>query len=610
MSFASVCRSRALALILPIPFLIQVAVGHAAAEQSSGTSRFDGPAELPRVQVRSALADTPAPGRTRLVKENENLQDALNDAKCGDTLKLQAGATFHGMFRFPQKPCDDSHWIIVRTSAPDDALPPEGTRITPCYGGVASLPGRPDFHCSSPHNVMAKIELDVRNDAGPIFFLDGANHYRLVGLEITRALPEMHLRNLIELKDITNGTANHLVFDRLWLHGLPQEETKSGILLNGITYAAIVDSYFNDFTCIAGKGTCTDAQAIGGGIGRSPGGPYKIENNFLEASGQSIMFGGGGGTITPTDIEIRHNHLFKPLIWMKENPGFVAAYTGSAFIVKNNFELKNAQRVLFEGNLLENSWGGFTQTGFSVLLTPANQRGHCPTCQVTDVTIRYCLIRNVGSGFQIATVDGKLKQFSQAGERYSIHDVVVDDIQGAAFKGFGILLEIVSQQPPVKDIRFDHLTGFPSRAVLWLINRGGEKLSGISLTNSIFDAGKQQIASAGGGKENCIQPNVREPSDILNVCFANAVVSHNLILHGSGNWPEHNIFVKDSDDAGLWKSQKAGATEYRICQRKGDNASCKKASPAVRAASDGRDIGADVEAIEKATAGVIEGKRP
>jgi hypothetical protein len=52
-------------------------------------------------------------------------------------------------------------------------------------------------------------------------------------------------------------------------------------------------------------------------------------------------------------------------------------------------ELKNAMRVLFEANLLENSWGGFTQTGYSIVLTPVNQSDRCPVCRVNDVTIRH-----------------------------------------------------------------------------------------------------------------------------------------------------------------------------------------------------------------------------
>jgi hypothetical protein len=81
-------------------------------------------------------------------------------------------------------------------------------------------------------------------------------------------------------------------------------------------------------------------------------GPFKIVNNFLEAAGETIIFGGGRATATPTDIEIRRNHMFKPMTWMKGQPGFVGGVDGSPFIVKNLFELKNAQRVLLEGNIL------------------------------------------------------------------------------------------------------------------------------------------------------------------------------------------------------------------------------------------------------------------
>ena len=155
--------SRVYALILIVPLLIVTPAIRSAsqvsqAEGAAGRTAFDGPAELPRVLMRTTLADTPAPGHVHLVEGGDNLQEALDRAKCGDTLKLQAGATFTGVFRLPEKPCDDGHWIILRSSAPDDSLPAANTRMTPCYAGVASLPNRPDFHCIAAHNAMAKIE--------------------------------------------------------------------------------------------------------------------------------------------------------------------------------------------------------------------------------------------------------------------------------------------------------------------------------------------------------------------------------------------------------------------------------------------------------------------
>src|SRR5208337_5324989 len=185
--------------------------------------QFDGPAELPRFTVASSLADTPAPGSTISVPAGGNLQAALNSANCGDTIALQAGATYTGLFTFPAKSCDDQHWIIVRTSAPDSALPPEGTRMTPCYAGVSSLPGRPVFACSSTKKVLATISYSGTGD-GPLHFADGANHYRLLGLEITRATNDgMSVTALVGPEE--GGSITQIVLDRLYIHGTPKDET-------------------------------------------------------------------------------------------------------------------------------------------------------------------------------------------------------------------------------------------------------------------------------------------------------------------------------------------------------------------------------------------------
>ncbi|MBV8477801.1 MAG: hypothetical protein JOZ36_14150, partial [Acidobacteria bacterium] len=453
--------------------------------QPPAPGRFDGPAELPRSLVESRLANTPAPGRTRVINEGDNLQEAIDSANCGDTLKLHAGATFRGDFQFPQKACDQGHWIVVRTSSADSELPAEGKRITPCYAAVASLPGRPDFHCASVRHVMARLELAGAGGSGPIRFLPGANHYRFLGLEITRPESDASITALAFLKG--PGTADHIIFDRVWMHGTAQDETARGIALRGMTDVAVVDSFFSDFHCVAVTGTCTDAQTMGNAGGNEPGGPYKILNNFLEASGENILFGGGEATRTPADIEVRHNFLFKPMIWRPGESGFVGGKSGRPFIVKNHFELKNAQRVLFEGNVLENVWGGFSQAGFSILLTPKNQANHCPLCQVTDVIIRYNRINNVASVLQLANGRSDAGGASQAGERYSIHDLEVTNIRGQDYEGFGNFALIISGAPPLHDVSIEHVTALSlPRAILSIASPPDRKIENFVIANNIF----------------------------------------------------------------------------------------------------------------------------
>ena len=562
---------------------------------------FDGPAELPRVYIQSTLANTPAPGSTISVPAGGNLQAALNSANCGDTISLAPGATFAGIFTFPAKSCDNQHWIIVRTGAPDTSLPPEGTRLTPCYAGVSSLPGRPALNCTSTQNVMPKLVFNQKIGDGPIVLANGANHYRFLGLEITRQVGGLIVFHLVSLTP--GGTADHIIFDRVWIHGTAQDETKSGIGTSGTTNLAVVDSYFNDLHCIALSGACTDGNAIGGGNGNNPMGPYKIVNNFLEAGGQSIIFGGGAATQTPADIEIRRNHLYKPLAWLKGQPGFMGAANGNPFIVKNNFELKNAQRVLFEGNVLEYSWGGFTQNGFSILLTPRNQQvasgaNVCPLCQITDVTIRYNTISHAGAGMQITNgLTGP--QGPLAGQRYSIHDVIIDDIDGIKYNGSGNLMQVGTgpvPSPILQNVVINHVTGLVRGAVLMVGGRNPAALMpNFTYTNNLLAAGPYHIYSTGGAV-NCA--NNKNPINILNACFGPYVFAGNAIYgngtqYGPTSYPTRNIMLPNIAVEFVNYSNGNGGDYHLV-----------PTSPLKNAGTDGKDIGADVNTVQAVTAGV------
>jgi len=567
-----------------------------AGNTSTGnTGGFDGPAELPLVYVQSALADTPAPGATITVAAGGDFQAALNSAQCGDTIALQAGATFSGNFVVPAKNCDAAHWIIIRTSAADSVLPPEGTRITPCFAGVASLPGRPSFGCSSTKNVMAKI-VYAGFGSQPLQLASGVNYIRFLGLEITRTSPGNVIYDLVSLQKGSPG--DHLIFDRVWIHGTAQDETTRGLALGGSTYVAVVDSFFSDFHCVAISGACGDSQAINGGLGDLPMGPYKIVDNYLEAAGENLMFGGGPATQTPQDIEIRLNYFFKPLIWMRGRPGYVGGTSGNPFIVKNHLEFKNAVRVLFEGNVLQNAWGGFSQIGYSILLTPKNQNGHCAVCVVHDITIRYSTISHVGGGIVMGNGKSDSGALPLGAWNESIHDLVIDDVNATAYNGGGYFFEEVNGNPlsALHDVAINHVTAVGTDVSAMLVSGNdltNPPMSHFSWTNNIFASGIGVISTGAGGSENCAF-HAGGPGGILASCYNPYAFRHNALIAATGKWPTGN-----------YAPATIGAVQFvNYNNGSGGNYQLQSKSPYRNAGTDGTDLGADTITLNSLIAGV------
>jgi len=528
---------------------------------ASNSGNFDGPAELPRTTMQSTMAETPAPGNTITVPAGANLQAVLNEANCGDTIQLQAGATFNGLFTLPAKNCDDSNWIIIRSSAPDASLPAEGTRITPCYAGVASLPGRPALNCSSTQKAM--VTVIGGKSGGPLVLAAGANHYRLgPGLEITRTTGTGISYNLIAPE--TASPANHIIVDRYWVHGTALDETTRGLYLSGVTYAAVIDSYFNDFHCNAGIGACTDSQAIAGGLGNLPQGTWKIENNFLEAASENILFGGGKGTTIPSDIEIRRNHMFKPLTWMPGQPGFVGAVNTDPtkcaqfntpgrcpFVVKNLFELKNAQRLLLEGNVLEHTWPGFTQHGIAVVLTALSQGGTTgnPNATVADITIRYNHVSHAASGIVMGEANYGSGPPKLEG-RISIHDDLFDDLSPAYYNGdtsvvagMAFQLSFCSTCTPLQDVRIDHVTMMLTspRSFMVLGAPLGKHIQNVTFTNNIVSLPSGLVVTGTGANAPCGFDGDTNLARI-NSCLSSYSFTSNALIGATTAWPTGNLY--------------------------------------------------------------------
>ena len=533
------------------------------------------------------MSDTPAPGKRWLVKAGDNLQETIDKAQCGDVVALQAGSTFSGEFRLPAKSCDDQHWVIIRTSAPDTQLPPEGTRLTPCYAGVDGLPGRPALRCSSTAPATAKL---VGNP--PLASSGPVDHYRLTGLELTHP-PGKSASALLGL----GINSSHIVVDRCWMHGNALDNTQRAVALNG-SYLAVVDSTITDIHMVA-----TDTQGIAGWTGT---GPLKIVNNFIEGGSSSIGFGGAGSQVTPRDIEIRRNHLFKPFSWRLGDPNFI----GVKFNAKVLLESKNSSRVLIEGNILENAWGGPQGgDGDAIWLGPKNQNNRCPSCEVNDITFRYNIIRRAGGAIYIFDAPSDAGGAAQQASRYSIHDNLFEDIR-AAYAGpgtaKGILFRLLGTLRflPPRDVSIVHNTGAANGGFLQILTVPNAPVQGLVIKDNLTALGNPAISGCEG----------RFGGDVLDACAGGAVFENNVAV-GGADYPKSNsrfqkgrqgarinLSPKHWRDVGVAGNIERDESDYRLCRGRADPvASCPGASPYISAGSDGRDLGADIPRILELT---------
>ena len=504
----------------------------------ASTATDTGPPELPRVLVDTRLPA--ATGRRISVPRGGDLQRALDDARPGDILLLEAGAEFLGSFVLPKK--DGSGWITIRTSVADEELPPEGTRVTPA--DAARMP-----------------KIITRDEDPALATAPGAHHYRLIGLEISAA-PNVERNYGIVLlggdsrrQRDRRDMPHHLVIDRSYIHGHAALSTRRCVALNAAD-AAVIDSYLAD---CHDRGF--DSQAICGWNGA---GPFKIVNNYLEGAGENVMFGGGDpgiGGLIPSDIEIRRNHFFKPLAWK------------GTWTVKNLFELKNARRVLVEGNVFENNWLD-AQSGFALVFKSENQDGRAPWSVTRDVTLRYNRISNVASGIDIM---GTGTNIDESANRILVQHNLFERVGAPELGGDGRLWQLIDD---VSDITFDHNTGFARSAILMLDHL--EKTF-VVVHNNVLARGDFGIFGSGRGEGN----------RAIEYFLRGSTVSHNVIIGAPATeYPSGNHFPAAPNDVGFVDYQ---AGDYRLGRQ----------SAFRTADAGGESVGADIDAITKATAGVV-----
>ena len=486
--------------------------------------------------VCTLFALSPAFAAQRFVSAGQSLQQVLNDALPGDVITLQAGATFTGNFILPAKTGTTS--IVIESSLITSL--PAGQRVKPSHA-------------------LYMAKLISPNGGATLAAATGAHHYIIRGLEIT-APAGVYTTNIVQLgSGAETSTAQlpyALTFDRVYIHGDKKVGGKRGITLNSGS-TTVSNSWISDISS-----TSQDSQAICGWNGT---GPYQILNNYLEASGENVMFGGATARIpnlVPSDITIRSNHFFKPLSWKPGDP----SYAGTNWVVKNLFELKNARRVTVDGNIFENIWAD-DQAGWAIQLTVRTENGTMPWAVIEDVVFSNNIVRNADHGVNILGKDGI---YSGAARRITVRNNLFDKINGH----FVQLLRACNYTT------IDHNTVFHKLLVLALT---GEQSLGLVYRNNISARGSYGIFGQ----------SQQEGNVSLAYYAPGSIVTKNVIAGASSYvYPAGNYFPNSIYDA-------------RFVDAFGGNYALASDSPYRAAGTDGKDLGVDFAALKTATASAI-----
>ena len=511
---------------------------------------------MPRVYVDTSMVA--ANGNTIVVLAGGDLQGALNQAVPGDVITLQAGAVFTGPFTLPAK--SGSGWVTVESNALG-SLPAPGNRVDPSFASA-----------------MPKLEAS----SGAVLSTSaGAHHYRFIGLEILpsttsvsgirraqswlsgwagvqRAAATAPLNNLVQLGEDDTSAASlphHIIFDRCYIHGDATVGARRGIAMNS-AYTAVIDSYISDIKIVG-----ADSQAIASWNGT---GPFKIVDDYLEASGENLMFGGTDPTVAglvPADIEIRGNHLSKPLTWKADDP----SYLGVPWTVKNLLELKNASRVLIQGNLLEHNWAQ-AQDGFAVLFTVRNQYGTAPWSAVQDVTFIENVLQHVADGINILGWDNNYP--SQQTQRVLVENNLFTDVGGSWGSGALFLLT-----DGTDDVTIVHNTASQTGTVVY--SGEGRPHTGFTYSDNIAPHNQYGFIGTNTGIGN----------GTLARYFPGASIQRNVIVAGQASqYPAGNFFPANMDAVGFVNLT---VGDYQL----------SASSPYRNKATDGSDIGAEFASL-------------
>nr|AHZ45572.1 VCBS [uncultured bacterium] len=496
----------------------------------------------------------PVAAQTILVPAGGDLQAALDVVQPGGTVLVEAGATFAGKYTIGPKVNPDGLYITLRSSADPADLPAPGVRMTPAYA-----------------HLLPKIR--STDTLQGLHILPGASYWRLECLEFPANVNGAGdiLRVGSHLETVAANQPHHIILDRLYVHGDAAIGQRNGVVAHAADFV-LRDSYISDI-----KQPTVETHAFTSYNGP---GPYLIENNYLEASSINIMFGGTDPRnveMVPSDITIRRNHVAKNLHWMQPRA------QGGFWNVKNLFELKLGRRVLIEGNVFEHNWfGAGDQAGYAVLLRTESQSGSCTFCETGEVTFQNNIIRHSPAGLSLVGLDFNV---TPAGIR--MHDVVIrnnlfDDLDRGLWRvRTTIPTTRFSLVNGVDRLTLDHNTIIMPNGTGVIAFSGSYDSPGFVFTNNMTEH------KTFGVKGDAVTMGTASLNAFTAPGYtfaANVLAGGSASLHPPGNFfPSVATWT-----AGFLSYAGGNGGNYRLLD----------GGPYKGAATDGRDLGADIDRIE------------
>jgi hypothetical protein len=294
-----------------------------------------------------------------------------------------------------------------------------------------------------------------------------------------------------------------------------------------------------------------------------PGGVPPCSNNYqgLPIWCSQAYWGG----YVPSNITITHNYINKPARWTTYN-----TVAGKGF-----FEIKLCDTCLFDGNIMDGA-NGFT-------VTVRNQGGRSPWSVIKNLTISNNLATHFAAGLYTLFFDNEELSLESSNIVFD-NNLFYGQIDNSAISGF---------RPQMfkgaygDNVRISHNTFLQTGKIM--VYGNGPSLAGIDdLTNFVFKDNIVGWEAASNVGYSCLDGGT------FDVCTPGYVWTKNAMI-GTPKGPLYQAQSLASFPSGNWNP--ATIADVGFTDPASGNYRLLSSSPYYRAASDGKDVGVDMDQL-------------